>query len=189
VTEGPTPRMLDALAAWWQCGGSNVAAAKVMGVTPQVMRNTLMAFRREQRAPTNIGLIQRFMGEIEHRTVLPATSHKASRSEAEHAGGANVTPVPSVAARSHNISFRDALAAGEPNVTLVRRTRVRVVDLHRERLRKQMVQAGVWRKEPFYLRHATPARLERRHLRALNLGQIQRSAVAEVDARVHRGTV
>ena len=180
----PTPRQLDALAAWWQCGGSNVAAAKVMGVTPQVMRNTLMAFRREQRAPTNVALMQRYLAQVDGRTVLPATSHKASRSEAQQGKGANVTSVSSVAAGSHNISSGESLRPGEPNVTLVPRTRVRVVDLQRERLRKQMVQAGVWRKEPFYPRHATPARLERRHLVALNLGQIQRP-IPEVESRPH----
>ena len=180
----PTPRQLDALAAWWQCGGSNVAASRVMGVTPQVMRNTLMAFRREQRAPTNVALMQRYMAQVDGRRVLPATSHNASRKEAVQETGANVTPVPSVDARSHNISSGEELRAGERNVTLVPRTRVRVVDLQRERLRKQMVQAGVWRKEPLYSRHATPARLERRHLVALNLGQLERP-VSEVQPRPH----
>lgn len=180
MTEGPTPRQLDALAAWWQCGGSNVAAARVMGVTPQVMRNTLMAFRRQERAPTNIALIQRYLEQVEIRHITP---HQRQASVVK---GGNVTPVPSVGATSHNISFREALTAGERIVTLVPRTGVRVVDLQRERLRKQMIQAGVWRHEPLHPRDAVPRLLEA--FSVLNAPiQIKRIAVAKVQPRPHGG--
>ena len=82
--DGPTPRQLDALSAWWQCGGSNVAAARIMGITPQVMRNTLMAFRRAERVANNVALIQRFLSQIEGRRVLPKVSHNAVGAEVEH---------------------------------------------------------------------------------------------------------
>ena len=183
----PTPRQLDALAAWWQCAGSNIAAAKVMGVTHQVMRNTLMAFRREQRAPSNVALAQRYLSQIEARVVLPATSHNAVRREAVQGNGPNVTPVPSVGARSRNISSGESLGAGEPNVTLVPRTGVRIVDLQRERLRKQMVQAGVWRKEPLHRRHAPPTFLESYPVNN-PIRQIH-APVGEVQSGPHRGIV
>lgn len=74
----PTPRQLDALAAWWQSGGSNIAASRVMGITPQVMRNTLMAFRRQERASSNVVLMQRFWSEIQRRKVRPSMPRKVA---------------------------------------------------------------------------------------------------------------
>lgn len=66
----PTKRQLDSLAAWWQSGGSNIAAADIMGVTPQVMRNSLMLFRRQERAATNLILALKYRTQIERRRVL-----------------------------------------------------------------------------------------------------------------------
>jgi len=71
VTE-PTPRQLDALAAWWQSDGSNTKAAQIMGWTPQVMRNTMMAFRRAERATSNLSLALRYQSQIERRRILKA---------------------------------------------------------------------------------------------------------------------
>lgn len=72
----PTSRMLDALAAWWQSGGSNIEAADMMGITPQVMRNTMMAFRRQERSTSNLILAQRYRLKIERRRVLKAKPRK-----------------------------------------------------------------------------------------------------------------
>lgn len=66
----PTKRQLDALAAWWKAGGSNVNAAQLMGVTPQVVRNSLMFFRRQEGADTNLILALRYREQIERRHVL-----------------------------------------------------------------------------------------------------------------------
>ena len=66
----PTKRQLDALAAWWQTGGSNTAASKIMDVTPQVVRNSLMQFRRQEGAATNLLLALRYRQQIERRRVL-----------------------------------------------------------------------------------------------------------------------
>ena len=66
----PTPRQLDALAAWWQTGGSNIAAADLMGITPQVVRNMLMQFRRQEGTETNLLLARRYLALIERRSVM-----------------------------------------------------------------------------------------------------------------------
>lgn len=66
----PTNRQLDSLAAWWQSGGSNVAAAEILGVTPQVVRNSLMLFRRQEGTATNLLLALRYREQIERRRVL-----------------------------------------------------------------------------------------------------------------------
>ena len=66
----PTKRQLDALAAWWQTGGSNVSAADVMGVTPQVVRTSLMFFRKQEGAATNLILALKYRTQIERRRVL-----------------------------------------------------------------------------------------------------------------------
>ena len=68
----PTKRQLDALAAWWKTGGSNVKAADMMDVSPQVVRNLLMQFRREERADTNLLLALRYRETIEKRKVKPS---------------------------------------------------------------------------------------------------------------------
>lgn len=67
-----TPRQMDAIAAWWQSGGSNVRAARLMGITPQVVRNMLMGIRRQEGADTNLALASRYMGQIAKRKVLLA---------------------------------------------------------------------------------------------------------------------
>ena len=67
----PTERQLDALAAWWQAGGSNVGAAAIMNYSPQVVRNTLCAFRHIERADTNLMLAIRYRDIIKTRKVLP----------------------------------------------------------------------------------------------------------------------
>jgi len=77
VTE-PTKRQLDALAAWWKSGGSNVEAAKLMDLSPQIVRNTLMFFRRQENAQTNLLLALRYREQIEQRKVLPAKRRKAA---------------------------------------------------------------------------------------------------------------
>lgn len=73
----PTKRQLDALAAWWQTGGSNTEAAKVMDVTPQVVRNSLMQFRRQEGAATNLLLALRYRQQIERRRVLKSKRRAA----------------------------------------------------------------------------------------------------------------
>lgn len=66
----PTKRQLDALAAWWQTGGSSVEAARIMGVTPQVMRNTLMQLRRQEQVDKTLPLALRYREQIERRRIL-----------------------------------------------------------------------------------------------------------------------
>ena len=70
ATMEPTTRQLDTLAAWWKAGGSNIGAASLLGVQPQVVRNTLLAFRRQERAQTNLNLALRFQTQIERRHIL-----------------------------------------------------------------------------------------------------------------------
>ena len=65
----PTKRQLDALAAWWKAGGTNTGAAQLMGVTPQVVRNSLMFFRKQERADTNLILALRYRSQIEKRRI------------------------------------------------------------------------------------------------------------------------
>jgi hypothetical protein len=56
----PTPAQLATLAAWWFGGGSNEAAATALNRRPQTVKNTLMAFRREQGVQRNVELTQRY---------------------------------------------------------------------------------------------------------------------------------
>ena len=74
----PTKRQLDALAAWWQSGGSNTEAAKVMDLSAQIVRNTLLAFRRQEGAQTNLLLALRYRQQIERRRVVKAKHRKAA---------------------------------------------------------------------------------------------------------------
>jgi hypothetical protein len=74
----PTKRQLDALAAWWKAGGSNVEAAKLMDLSPQIVRNTLMFFRRQENAQTNLLLALRYREQIERRRILKAKHRKAA---------------------------------------------------------------------------------------------------------------
>ena len=68
----PTKRQLDALAAWWKTGGSNVKAAEMMDVAPQVVRNSLLQFRRQAQSDSNLLLALRYRSQIEKRRVLPS---------------------------------------------------------------------------------------------------------------------
>lgn len=69
-----TPRQLDTLAAWWQCGGSNVGAARMMGITPQVVRNRLMQMRQVSGVPTTLALANKHLSQVQKRQVLPVGS-------------------------------------------------------------------------------------------------------------------
>lgn len=74
----PTKRQLDALAAWWKSGGTNTGAAELMGVTPQVVRNSLMFFRRQEHADTNLILALRYRQVIEKRRIARPRQRKAA---------------------------------------------------------------------------------------------------------------
>jgi DNA-binding CsgD family transcriptional regulator len=71
VTRPPTPTQLATLAAWWFGGGSNQAAADALNRSPQTVKNTLMAFRREQGVQRTVELAQRY-------AVTLAEMHKGS---------------------------------------------------------------------------------------------------------------
>lgn len=74
----PTKRQLDTLAAWWKVGGSNTKAGALMDLSPQIVRNTLMAFRRQEGADTNLILALRYRPQIERRRILKAKHRKAA---------------------------------------------------------------------------------------------------------------
>jgi hypothetical protein len=71
MTRPPTDAQLAALYAWWFGGGSNEAAATALNRRPQTVKNTLMAFRREQGVQRNVELAQRY-------AVTLAEMHKGS---------------------------------------------------------------------------------------------------------------
>jgi len=60
----PTPAQLSALAAWWFGGGSNEVAAATLHKSPYTVRNTLMAFRREQGVKRTAELALRYAHEL-----------------------------------------------------------------------------------------------------------------------------
>ncbi len=60
MSRPPTPAQLDALCAWWFCGGSNDAAAISLHRSLSTVKNQLWAMRREQGARSNVELAQRY---------------------------------------------------------------------------------------------------------------------------------
>lgn len=72
----PTPRRLDILAAWYQGGGSNVAAGRRLNLSDQVIRNELHHLRREYGAKDNMALVKRYWERIDGRKLRPTVSRK-----------------------------------------------------------------------------------------------------------------
>lgn len=86
-----TRRQLDYLAAWFQCGGSNVKAAEGLGTTSQNVRNTLLIFRHAEGAASNMVLAMSHMQEIQFRKVLRVGEYERPR--------AALTPAEALAKR------------------------------------------------------------------------------------------
>ena len=113
------------------------------------------------------------------------TQQNITPEEVEHVLETALRERGSVTSTHHNISSGlHARHITLPGV-LGRCTGVLIVDLAQKVLRQNMVQPALRRSQPFYPRVSLPALLERRHLFALNLGQIERPAVAEVKPRPH----
>ena len=75
---GPTPRRLDILAAWWRAKGSNVGAARILNLSPQVVRNELHHLRREELVPDNLSLVQRYGHLLEGRELRPTVPRRVA---------------------------------------------------------------------------------------------------------------
>jgi hypothetical protein len=113
------------------------------------------------------------------------TQQNITRSEVEHVQEAALRERVSVMSALHNISSRLRSRHMTPSGVLGGGTGVLIVDLQNQVLRNDSVQAPLRRSQPFYPRVALPSLLERRHLVALNLGQVQAAAVAEPQTGIH----
>ena len=111
------------------------------------------------------------------------TQQNVTQVAAEHAQTPSLRARLRVMATLHNISPGFLRRHVTYRATPERRTGVRVADDAGERLRQEMVQAPVGRGQPFYFRHAPPARLERRLIRHLAL-DVQRP-IGEVESCPH----
>ena len=81
----PSPRRLDILAAWWQCGMSNVDAGILLNLSAQVIRNELFHLRQLAGAKDNTALVQRYRQQLIGRELRPTQSRKRVRNNAtEH---------------------------------------------------------------------------------------------------------
>ena len=73
MTDRPTKRDIQTLAAWYFAHGKYDKAAVQLKIGKQSVKNTLYRFRREERVETNLELAFRYQDQIEKLRKEPLT--------------------------------------------------------------------------------------------------------------------